>query len=762
MIFVDRTRVKNPLDPSTKLGERALQETAAVAEQMQNGNPERKRPMFKIYVHEDVKAALNELFHGKCAYCECRIQGFPGDVEHFRPKINVTEAPEHPGYWWLANTWENILIACVDCNRQRVHDIAGEKGRVRAGKGSRFPLADENARVFSPDTPISEEQPLLLDPTSDRPEDHLVFDMNGTVYSDTERGNTTIAVLGLNRQSLVSARREKINEFETLLAANLVAGHSDEITDLLERFVLSDAPFAGMMRQVVESTYVSDQLQGVWQDGFEAQRSRLEEQGVRSTEETTEERVDRAREAQEVFKAGKSSYSFESAQGLADFRTIQPLIERIEITNIRAIRELDLVLGSDTQDLRSWLMLLGENGTGKSTVLQSVALALSGHDQVHRLVAEKWIEPASLIRLHCDFGTIAVRLSGFSEPHRLTVFPDRLEFRSPQGEEMTIFEDGRRSGTGWEAQTLVLAYGATRLMAHTATTEKTGGDYSRIDNLFHPFVPLIDAQAWLLGLDNLRFTTARDILKGLLDLEEAASIEPNDDRTEILIKRPGETVRVKDLSDGYRTVLAMAADMLDVLSRIWPDLSEAVGIVLVDELDSHLHPTWQMKIVGALRYAMGGVQFLATTHQPLCLRGLEEGEVVVMRRSEEGLIDMLTDLPSPAKLRVDQLLTSDFFGLKSTIDPDVEKMFDQYYALLALTNPTDDQLAEISKLNKELKGRQQMGNSMRENLFYSTIDKLLAQQETEDRQPPKVLEEELADKIGSMWKDALRSAGVEQ
>ncbi|GAA6163981.1 AAA family ATPase [Pelagimonas sp. KU-00592-HH] len=601
---------------------------------------------------------------------------------------------------------------------------------------------------------------MLIDPTSDHPEDHLAFDMNGIVYGETDKGNTTISVLGLNRPHLVAARRDRLRQFEALLKAARGASDSKGVAEELEMYVSDKAPFAGMMRQLVLSKHIQDLIQQALQDDFQTQLGRMESHGTERTNETTEDRVGRARASREDFISSKSGYSFGSAQGLADFRTFQPLIERIELTNIRAIRNLDLVLGSETQDLRSWLMLLGENGTGKSTVLQSVALALSGYDQVQRLIEEKWIEPGAMVRSGCDHGQIAVRLSGFSEAHILSVYPDRLEFLSPQGDQMTIYADGRRSGTGWEAQTLVLAYGATRLMAGGAEMVKAGGQYSRIDNLFHSFVPLIDAQTWLLGLDDMRYQTACDILRDLLDLDESAKIEPNEDRTEIVIKWPGETVRMKDLSDGFRTVLAMAADMLDVLSRIWPDLSEAVGVVLVDELDSHLHPTWQMKIVSALRKALGGVQFLATTHQPLCLRGLTEGEVVVMRRDQEGLIDPLTDLPSPAELRVDQLLTSDFFGLKSTIDPDVEAMFDQYYALLALSELTEAQEAERSQLEEALKSRQQMGNSQRETLFYSAIDKLLAQQDTSARQAPQALEQEVADQIGSMWQNALRNAGI--
>ena len=69
---------------------------------------------------------------------------------------------------------------------------------------------------------------------------------------------------------------------------------------------------------------------------------------------------------------------------------------------------------------------------------------------------------------------------------------------------------------------------------------------------------------------------------------------------------------------------------------------------------------------------MPRVQFIGTTHDPLCLRGLEDGEVIVLQRDEVGQIISIPNLPSIKGMRADQLLTSDFFGLSSTVDPETE------------------------------------------------------------------------------------------
>jgi hypothetical protein len=96
------------------------------------------------------------------------------------------------------------------------------------------------------------------------------------------------------------------------------------------------------------------------------------------------------------------------------------------------------------------------------------------------------------------------------------------------------------------------------------------------------------------------------------------------------------------------------------------------GLVLIDEIETHLHPRWKLRVVSALRKAMPNVQFVATTHDPLCLRGMRADEVQVFVRDEAHRIEVLSGLPDVRGLRAEQLLTSDYFGLASTADPDVE------------------------------------------------------------------------------------------
>lgn len=151
---------------------------------------------------------LEKVFHGKCAYCESYIQGtYPGDAEHYRPKGKVTTKVgelqsiiesggiPHPGYYWLAYHWKNLLPACMECNGIN-------------GKMNQFPVKNKHAWSHEdgedPDILDRIESPLLLHPYRDNPDQHIKFGNLGlvTAVDNDEIGSVSIAVYNLSRESL--------------------------------------------------------------------------------------------------------------------------------------------------------------------------------------------------------------------------------------------------------------------------------------------------------------------------------------------------------------------------------------------------------------------------------------------------------------------------------------------------------------------------------------------------------------------------------
>lgn len=185
------------------------------------------------------------VFGRRCAYCEGKSggQAFPRG-EHWRPKGPGAE-DQHPGYWWLAYEWTNLLPSCERCNNV---------------KGARFPV--EGQRVFEQgDATTVEaldalERPLLLHPLrNEDPEDHLGFDEFGGIYAKGESplGKETIRVLGLDRGDLVEERFDAITA--TLDAVNNAAFAAMAADTSYEEAVgdrLESTPFPSAVLPVAE------------------------------------------------------------------------------------------------------------------------------------------------------------------------------------------------------------------------------------------------------------------------------------------------------------------------------------------------------------------------------------------------------------------------------------------------------------------------------------------------------------------------------
>lgn len=152
------------------------------------------------------KPALVSAQGAKCCYCEQQVEGKYDDVEHFRPKAGAVRGPGFPttGYWWLAWTWTNLLLACKSCNSEF--------------KRTLFPLAPGSAVLTGQQQPPGGEVPLLLDPASEDPIDHIQFHpaergrWRPSARGGSPRGDVTIRTLGLDRGSLLDFYKRRVNE----------------------------------------------------------------------------------------------------------------------------------------------------------------------------------------------------------------------------------------------------------------------------------------------------------------------------------------------------------------------------------------------------------------------------------------------------------------------------------------------------------------------------------------------------------------------
>jgi hypothetical protein len=202
---------------------------------------------------------------------------------------------------------------------------------------------------------------------------------------------------------------------------------------------------------------------------------------------------------------------------------------------------------------------------------------------------------------------------------------------------------------------------------------------------------------------------------------------------------------LSSVSSGFRTILALMCDAMRWLTdprrgSTAPTLEAARALVLIDEVEAHLHPRWKLRVMEGLRKALPGVTFLATTHDPLCLRGMRHDEVRVLQRRPGAytgsdlpvLVETLTELPDMAELTVDQLLTADFFGLFDTDDPAAAR------AMLELTNALRDRAdgraadpAPLLRFQREVRAHLPVGRTEVARLIEDAVADYLLKRQTE-------------------------------
>lgn len=146
-----------------------------------------------IYRADDVRAQLMTDQARKCAYCESRVTESYNDVEHYRPKNK---------YYWLGHAWDNLLYSCAICNRSY--------------KKHNFPLRDETAQDIAHQD-ISNEEPLIINPTTEEPSEHIKF-RGAIAVGLSDKGVATISMFHLNdREDLKEDRKQLFEEYERLI-----------------------------------------------------------------------------------------------------------------------------------------------------------------------------------------------------------------------------------------------------------------------------------------------------------------------------------------------------------------------------------------------------------------------------------------------------------------------------------------------------------------------------------------------------------------
>lgn len=642
---------------------------------------------FNRQIDESLKPFLFERFGGKCGYCEVYINSPEyGVIDRFRPHSGIRDKSEYfeDLYWWLTFKWENLIYCCKECQQF---------------KANYFPITGRRAMSRADD--LESEQCLLFDPCADDLEEHFTYDNRGVMMPLSAKGSQTIELLRLNRDSHIAKRHN---------ARALIVNFIDVVS--FRRFDKeSHNQVLGYLQQVYEKDHTIEFLS--------CRRDTLlhSDRGMKILGDELNIRL-----------LEKSVYNAELDPNSTKYDHITndyfPL-ESIHIQNFKGITDLTINFKEDDIQKKSWLFLLGENGVGKSSILQAIAVGLSADKEFIKPILHQ------LIKKGASQATITIKERN-SENAVITILTK---------------DDIEQKG---EFKSFLVGYGSLRL----ALDEVTKVDDAKIsyENLFKPIKPLNDITAWLKDIHTRNpkfFDAIAYSIKQLLPHDFSENeLTVNE---EIMFKNSEKLF--SQLSDGFKSTIILAVDIMMKLSSAKTDMDKMSGIVLIDELGNQLHPRWQMRIVKQLRTVFKNLNFIISTHHPLCLRGAEQGEILLLKNINNETIP-ITELPDPSSLRVDQILSSEFFGLNSLIDPELEAKFNKYYALLAKEgNINKTEQAELTNLKDELRSQKQLGASLREELMYTVIDTLLASKVAFDKNPlsREQLKTEVVQRVGDIW-----------
>lgn len=353
-------------------------------------------------------------------------------------------------------------------------------------------------------------------------------------------------------------------------------------------------------------------------------------------------------------------------------------LDKIIIKNIRSIRKFEM----NFSDHAGWHVLIGDNGAGKSTIIRSIAAALIGPEQIAAVLQnwEDWLSKGE------DKGKINLELKpdwnvdkiGRGHPTKNKLIINQLIFkRSERGVKLESNIKARNlpptnynwgNNEGWFS----VGYGPFRRF--------TGGDnrWSKVYysapkagahlSVFGEDVALTEAMDWLKELDRIRLKEKENLqMEGNPNVEEAESNYAN--RTNSLFENlkafinnsgllphnvlfdkvdingnvlfldgRGIPVKVTEMSDGYRSILSLTFELIRQLISTYGELVvfdansgtgsiTLPGVVLIDEVDAHLHPTWQTRIGQWFTQYFPNIQFIVTTHSPLVCRAAEKGSI---------------------------------------------------------------------------------------------------------------------------------------
>jgi len=418
----------------------------------------------------------------------------------------------------------------------------------------------------------------------------------------------------------------------------------------------------------------------------------------------------------------------------------------LELENFRCFSAKQVLDLSDGQGRPArWTILLGENGTGKTTALQLLA-AFQRIIEVMPGMSSARVRPRGV---RSDFRLDEGITRGRKGPwprftanalHSLNLTTNIHKSNSYSCKISYDAENARTLEYIGPGPPKCYAYGTGRRLGVSSLNRKESDTVS--ESLFFEDAKLLNAEEWLLRLDysaskrssiqeqqKKHLEMAKNVLiKVLPDVSEIRITSPTRKRTMpgVDFRTPYGWVPLRQLGYGYRTMIAWIVDFASRMIERYPDSPDPLAepaVVLVDEIDLHLHPRWQRELVGFLTERFPNTQFIATAHSPLIVQAASAANIALLKREGDHVV--IENNPETIRgWRVDQILTSDLFGLETARPPDTEKLMLRRKELLTKARLTKADKQKLEEIEAEL-GPIPTGESFEQAKTMALIEKSL-------------------------------------
>ncbi len=379
-------------------------------------------------------------------------------------------------------------------------------------------------------------------------------------------------------------------------------------------------------------------------------------------------------------------------------------LSRIRLQNVRCFESLDLRLDL-SKEPTPLSVVVGDNATGKTTLMRSIAMGLCDEASAAGLMKES---DEGYIRRGCQKASITLDLVsvGRREQHyqiRTTIQKEK----GKNGSFDRVRQNTRPSKYAFPWKALfIAAYGAGRGVAGTGDI----AGYTPINAVYNLF-------NYSEGLQNpelmlWRHSERERIEKALTTFTRTKKVHR--EASGVLVDGPwGDDMPLRDLADGYKGAILWLTDLLGwavAWKRDLDDLADIRGIVLIDELEEHMHARWQRTVIHDLRQILPGIQFIVTTHSPLIASSVgvinaktDSDKLFVLELQEENRVTAF-DHPHMKGWRMDQVLASRAFRYQIHADPDFRETLRRGSELLGKPQLSRAEKSELARIKKRIRG----------------------------------------------------------